>query len=293
MKFPYSPHLFICNYGKAKYIPISFKDECINTARLLSQEAKTLGRVPTICLSGGLDSEVIVKSFLDAGEPFKLATFEFPNKLNEHEIAYTKMFCNEHQLETEYYPIDIASWIASAEAEKMFVETKAQYLPYVSHMKLISHIWENNGFPIVGEEGQLERLEGFWHYVEHEHDRTLYRYADLHGIEGSMGFLQHTPEMLLAMFQDPLMEELGTRQNKLANILLYTSREIKYRMYVRCWPDLKPRTKMTGAERIGKLVDERTFELFDKYGGQENRDWIMPYYGFVKSLLPDKYKNKE
>lgn len=285
MKFPYNEDRFICEYGIAKYIPVSFKDECINTAKRINEEAKAAGLIPTICLSGGLDSEVIVKSFIDAGVDFRLATFRFPDKLNEHELAYVNMFCKRHNLQTEFLDIDIKNFIVSEEAEKIFVETRAKYLPYVSHIKLIQHIWNNGGYPVVGEEGQLERAGTEWSYVEHEHDRTLFRYCEIHDIEGCMGFLQHTPEILLAMFQDPRMVELGLGKNKLANILLYTSRKIKYEMYIECWPNLVPRPKMTGAERIEQLVAEHTRLLYVKYGTDENRHWKMSYTDFINILI--------
>ncbi len=282
MKFSYSEKEFICEYGKCSRAPLPFKEECIETARTISEQAKALGRIPVICLSGGLDSEVIVRSFMDAGVDFKLMTWRFKDKLNEHELAYVRMFCTQHGLETEYFDIS-PFWLNSPEAQKLFLDAHTTYLPFAYNMRLMNHIWANGGFPVLGEEGQLERSGQEWKYVEYEYDRALFRHAELHGMQ-SAGFLQHTVEILASFLTHPLMIELATGKNKLANILLTTSTPIKYQMYMEAWPDLKPRKKYTGIERIQEFVYENTTMLNATYGIAENRTWVKPYAAFVASL---------
>ena len=55
---------FFCRYSQCRRVPNSFKKECIQTARDIQEQSQNLNRTSFIFLSGGLDSEVVVKAFI-------------------------------------------------------------------------------------------------------------------------------------------------------------------------------------------------------------------------------------
>jgi hypothetical protein len=210
-----------------------------------------------------------------------------PNDLNSHEMIYVNRFLARHNLTSEFFDIDVLNWIPGPEAEQIWRDTHSVHIHYSLHAKLIQHIWDNNGFPIVGEEGQLQKEDGVWNYVENEHDLSPYRYLDFAGIQGCAGFLLETPEIILAMFTDPRMVALGTGQNSTANVLLGTSREVKYEMYFDCWPDLEPRRKYHGSEKIIGLTGQVVVQLYQRFGMPRSRVWRTSYAEFIRSLMPE------
>lgn len=284
MKFPFSEKEFICDYGKCSRASLPFKQECIETAKHISRNAQALGRVPVVMLSGGLDSEVIVKSFIDAQVPFRIATFRMPNNLNSHEMVFVNKFITRHKLEVEFFDIDVLKWLGSAEAEQYWLDAHALAIHYTMHLKLMDHIWMNGGYPVIGEEGQLEYEDGQWNYVENEHFMVPFRYMEVRREEACCGFLMETPEMLHAFMTHPKMVELGTGNNKIANILLKTSREVKYDIYFESWPDLESRKKYHGSEKILPISDKIVMQLYEKHGYPPTRVWRMPYNQFIERL---------
>lgn len=65
--------------------------------------AKTLGDNPALCLSGGLDSQLMVLAFNEAGYKFKSYTLEFNDDLNDQDFLHAKLFCEKNKI--DYNPI--------------------------------------------------------------------------------------------------------------------------------------------------------------------------------------------
>lgn len=277
------PNTMWCSYARATRTPLSFPDECVRTAQLLKQQADSLGRDVYVLLSGGVDSEVTAKAFIEAGISFQPITFRFNHGLNEHELVYVRKFCERHGLETQYYDIDIGSWSQTIEARDLFVNSQAQYFEMVPHMKLMNVIWnELNGIPVMGN-GDLfleKSATGQWQYVEFEYILAWFRHAIRNGVLGGIGFFQHTPEMTLAALQDPQMETLGLGRDEKANRLLQDGRMAKYVMYHKHWPDLERRKKFHGGEFVQRWYAPLVASLRARRAVQYDDKWTMPYAQF-------------
>ena len=280
-----SGETFTCAFTAANRAPLDFRSECANTARLLADEAKALNRVSTIFLSGGMDSEVVCMAFIEAQVPFKAITFRYPNGLNEHETAYVDKFVARTGIEHSYFDIDIQKWAFSAEAEELFLESESNHFEFMPHMKLMNHVWCNGGMPVMGNhEVEFCLVDGVWSYVKQEYAVPLFKHLKLYGMQGTVGFLQHTTEQVLAMALHPRMRALCEGKNKLANLLLKSSNEVKYEVYKDCWPEMEVRPKQTGAERVRGLMISRAHEMQKKQGRLFNRKWVVPYNQFIERL---------
>ena len=66
-----------CTYSRCSRNPGTFREECVLTAKLLSERMQAMQREPALMLSGGMDSEVVVKAFIEAEVPFSVWTFRF------------------------------------------------------------------------------------------------------------------------------------------------------------------------------------------------------------------------
>lgn len=271
-----------CKYNKANRSALSFREECVRVATLLGVQAN--GRRPTVLLSGGLDSEVVVKAFIESGVPFDVFTFEYDNGLNIHELKNAQRFCEQHKLKMNRYQINMPKFLRSAEAEELFMRSYAQHFAVLPHMKLMSYVNSIGGFPILGNgEVLLEQDQGAWKYLELEYDLAWYRHCINAKIPAACGFFQHTAEIQLSALQYHRLTDVVYGRNRLAKILKNT-RQIKYKMYLDYWPDLIAREKFDGTELIRHLSIPRTQELCRLLPRSYSDRVLIPYEQMISDL---------
>jgi Queuosine biosynthesis protein QueC len=284
---------FFCTYSRCSRIPDSFKTECINTAKIISEQSKLLGRIPYIFLSGGLDSEVVVRSFIDAGIKFKAVSFRYTDNLSSHETIFIDKFVKKHEIDHSYYDID-SDWLISLESKQFAKDSQCSMSEMLPHMKLIKHVWDNlNGFPILGN-GDLyvskdisvdwifdrSKPKYNWNYIEYEYILAWNRFAIYHNILGALNFFMHNPEIVLSMIKDQDMFRClsGEIKNKLS------SRSTKSIVYIKSWKDLEPRLKYHGSEQIGGRCVDLNREYISKY--KTVKKYAIPIKEFIDMLEP-------
>ena len=284
---------FFCSYSRCSRNPGSFKQECINTANEVYMQAKQLGRIPYLFLSGGLDSEVVVKAFIDAKVEFKIISFRFKNNFSSHETYYIDRFIKKNNLKHIYYDID-PEWLFTDEAEDYINQSQCSQSEMLPHMKLIKHVWDNlDGFPVLGN-GDLyvskdisvdwifdrNKPKYIWNYIEYEYILAWNRFAIKNNILGCLGFFMHNPEIVLSMIKEPEMN--NCINNKIPRKL--SSRSTKSIVYINSWNDLELRVKYNGSEYLrGKYL-----KLNRKYSTkfEINDIWKIPINDFEKILEP-------
>jgi hypothetical protein len=277
-----------CAYSRCTQEPGLFPEECVETAKLIGRRAQELGRPIFVCLSGGMDSEVVAKSFLSAGVPFTAITFRFLGGLNSHEIRFVNSFVASHKIKHMFYDIDILSWIASQEAEELFHGAQTASLNLLPHMKLMNHIWfELGGLPVLGNgDVYFENHDSGWKYVELEYMLSWFKHAIRMKILGGIGFFQFTPEITLSMLREPKLYKLGMNYDSYANRIYKTSKHIKYAIYRKYWPDLTLRPKFGGQEMVEKQYEARTATLLDGKNKPAVDKFVLHYQEFRAMLEP-------
>jgi hypothetical protein len=287
--------IFNCYYKQAKYLPSSFKDECIKVAIKTSDYAKTQNRIPIILLSGGADSEVVVRSFIDSGRSFVAVTNIFEKKLNFHEIEYVLRFQKKHKFDLEFVNIDIEKWLLSEESLMMAEESKCLRPEMLPTMKLMHDIYfKMNGIPVLGNGDfyvskdldmtarlKYNQIKYKWNYVEFEYILAWMRYAVQKKIIGSINFFQQTPEIVLSMAMHPRMKNLFSEQP----IGKHSSRSTKYLIYNDSWNDVEPRIKFHGGEKISGLCDYLRKTILNKKYHCYNDRWKIEINDFIKRLI--------
>jgi len=286
---------FNCYYQRASYIPKSLKEECHKVALDISDYARSQNTVPVVLLSGGLDSELVARSFLEIGREFEIITSRFSDDLNQHELEYVEKFSNKHNISVEYFDIDIKNWLVGDEAMQMADESKCVTPEMLPTMKLIKEVAMQKKIPVLGN-GDLYASKEInpewrmgrsskkyqWTYVEYEYILAWMRYCVAHNIVGSVNFYQQTPEIVLAMALDPAIQEV-VRNNTIGK---QSTRSTKYIVYKKNWPDIELRPKHTGGEKIYPLCDLLRKNVFNKKHHLYTIQWKMPFDKFVDMLMP-------
>lgn len=284
-----------CSFTRAEREPVSFDQEAAKVAGILAEEASRLKRKVCVLLSGGMDSEVVVKACMAAGINFEAITFRYTGGRNNHELVFVDRFVKRHAIRHSYFDINPLAWIRSAELEDMFHGAQAASLTLMPHMKLLNHVWQElNGLPVLGNgDLYLENDDG-WNYVELEYMLSWYRHAIRFGILGGIGFFQHTPEVTLSMLREPKIMKLGRNLDSYANQKYDTSRYVKYGIYRRYWPDLEMRPKFGGHEMVADVFKERALELLEGKTPWLDK-WQIGYDDFRSMLEPDEqaYRQRE
>jgi len=298
---PFSPKTdyvrdkFFCQYSKCNRVPENFKQECIRTAIQVFTQSTMLKRTPYIFLSGGLDSEVVVKAFLDAGLEFKTISFRYANGLSSHEEFYIDTFVDGHGLDHVYYDID-PLWLLSEEASMFCDQSSCMRSELLPHMKLMKYVWDElAGFPIIGsgdlsaskeiskqwllQDRSLPKYE--WLYVEREYVMSWFRFAVANKILGSIRFFKHNPYIVLSMIKEPIMQQC------LNDELIYklSSRSTKTVVYKTHWNDLTNRIKFGGSEQITGMCVDLNRKLSNIY--YSDTKWTIPIKEFEKLLSPN------
>ena len=97
-------------YGRCERPVADWRTECINTARLIREATS---EDLWVLFSGGIDSEVVVQSFMFAGIPFKVAITCFDSDLNRQDVRYAVKFCETHQIPYRLLKLDIIDFFES------------------------------------------------------------------------------------------------------------------------------------------------------------------------------------
>jgi len=104
MAFDYSfDEKFSVTFNPCTRAPQAWNDEVNNTAQAIAASTDT----PLyVLMSGGIDSEMVARAFLDNGIPFKALTLKHKQGTNSHDTQWADVFCKEHNIEQEILELD-------------------------------------------------------------------------------------------------------------------------------------------------------------------------------------------
>lgn len=258
-------------YGSIERQPLDFKEECIETAKLIYE--KSNGNV-VILYSGGVDSEVVCESFRLANLPFKLVSMRFNNNYNDHDISYVKKYSQKYNLKVDWLELDILEfWLTESYklAEISQVNTP-QFTPLQWALDQIhdyvvlgsAECLFKKEVPKDYEPGLSPYERSKWYLLEKEFVSGLYKHQLYRGKNACIGFFQYTPEIMLSYMNIPYVKDLYNDKiiGKLSTV---TSKHKIYKMYF----GVDERKKYTGYEKLG------------------------PYDKFHREILTKKYKSDQ
>jgi len=258
---------YVCGF---KGVIGNFKEE------LLKAASSTLdhypGLKPCIFFSGGADSELLLRAYLDIGSNPEVYIVRYENDYNIYDVSYAITICNI--LGVDYHLIDFQL--------KKFYETDAEKiseiaqidrpraLPYCKFLELV------DGLPILGEG------DPYWVRLNDSYsDKGQWRYKDMEAFIGWDKYARHlnkpavpqffkwTPGLILShtkldwftkLINDEYSGKLGTNSTKLQG-------------YKEIYPDMIHRQKQTGFENTDAMINSFEKFLSKKYNGLPYRQY--------------------
>lgn len=270
---PYEKYnVSIGKIDKDHYKNSSYRKELLRTADLIYQE---FGKNFALFLSGGTDSEIVARNFLDIGITPVCYTIKFKNDYNIADVNEAIDLAKELRMPLHIIDFDIKDFLYSGEASefgKVLQCTQITYLMvYYSILKLELPA-------IMGGEVMLRRNintdPSTWYYCFRENeDASAMRFSNTYNIPLVNEYFSYTPELLLYYLEDIDIKKLvsDTFNYKL------TSVSGKNNILKKLLPNIRVRKKTHGFENLlgfnfqasRQLASEQLFRLESSLDGIE------------------------
>jgi len=292
------------DYGSITQQPKDFKYESFRVAQLIENESMRLGLPIDLMFSGGTESEMMVRSFVEQGIPVYVHIMRFKDGYNQHDIKDAEAYCEAHGIKPIYHDLDILDFWKNGcwdYAER----TKCISPQLLSTMWLMDQL---DGLPVMGSAEcylayeDLDKYQYYdsnvrqvirkrideypvkpWYMHEREKIAAWYRHPMSQDRAAVPGYFQYTPEIMLAFLLDPFQQELAQcmHRGKLSNT------STKLQVYENYFPNLQQRQKTTGFEKIMKYDAIVRRELYKKYT-MYKAEAKWEYNSLIKHLQGDR-----
>lgn len=296
---------FWVEFGRAKYMPSSFKDECLRAAGLIRE---SVSQPLLVCFSGGIDSEIIVRSLQEKNIHFEVAimilNYNNVKNINQHDNSYAFDYVIKYQIPYHIVEIDLSNFIKNkfkSEADKY----QGSYLGILLHTEIVKQ-FPNHHCILGGGDIKLKRhryngrpnVPGMF-IEESEISINAIEAAHFQNHGVSNRFFMHTPELMLAWLTDPDVAHWIKIEYALANkYTVIDYHGIKAFVLYKHWPEMIPRPKYNGFENLTLWKPECYHEhdpeiikilqeVTNKYGKGSDSDIVIDYKQLMEKLLPD------
>lgn len=232
------------------------------------------GLRPSVFFSGGVDSELILRSYINIGANPEVFIVRYENDLNLYDVSFAITVCEV--LNVRYNLIDFNL--------RRFYENDAVAISEIAQIdrpRMLPHLKFTevaDGLIIVGHsdiawhrpsDDYSEKVE--WEAIDFEHDLGCDKYNIAMNRPAVYQWWKWTPGLVLSYMNLDWFK-------KLMNDEYFGKRGInstKVIGFQEAFPDMLPRAKKTGFESIDPLIDEVEAALEEKYKGLPFRQSVF------------------
>ena len=227
----------------------TFRQECVKTAQYI--RSQTDGPI-VVALSGGIDSEVVCRGFLEAGIDFSVLTMRYSYNINQHDIKLAERFCKEFSVKQDFVNVDLQKFYDVN--VKRYIGQGYQALKIFRYLQLfLMETISNMGATAVlgGGEQVYYNNNGTVQLNYNSDFLNALNWTNQHGLHFPY-FFQTTPEVVASYLQHELIQLLIKEPDYFSGTLVGNSPE-KILVYHSQWPDMVRRPKYTGFESWSKM----------------------------------------
>lgn len=239
--------------------PLPWREQLIKTADHIGQQALAQGRKLYLCLSGGIDSEVMALAFMAAGHKFTAFTVRHP--YNTHDTRYAYRFCTEHSIQQEWADLDITEFHKIYRARGYRAVNLFRYL----QLWILEQIGSRGGMAVLGGGEQIYYAENNSLYLKFDPGFVLpLVWLEDHPEQQHWPYFHMTTPELMASYQQIDLIRLLTSQPQYYRDNHVLSIE-KILIYHANWPGMERRSKYNGFENLLPLRRYIENELSQAY----------------------------
>lgn len=228
---------------------------CARKAGVFREElflaAKTLhgasgGRPIVVGFSGGFDSELVCRAFLEQGIPFRALTLSHKDGANHHDTDWARAWCVKHNVAQEIHTVDM-EWLLGEYLSARMGEGLAVPCPFrYFQCYILDVIAGMGGFGILGGGEQLYNL-GAGGEAGLEFDTGFFAALERHQNHCPYFFMSSS-ELVASYMKNPIV----AATLKFPSVFGHPDNAflLKRLVYQMEFPDLAGRKKFTGWENI-------------------------------------------
>ena len=239
---------FIVNVGKIDkdhYKKSNYRNELRRTA---DHVYSNLGKDFALFLSGGTDSEIVARNFIEIGIKPKCFTIKFKNDYNINDVIVAQQLAKNLDIPLTILEFDIKEFINSGEALEF---SKTLQCTQITYLLIYYNILKVNLPSVMGGELLLTRntmpASSYWYYTLRENeDCSAMRFSFKYNLPLINEWFSYTPELMLYYLEHSLIKKLVT--NKFNYKL--TSVSSKNEILKTLIPEIEIRTKTHGFEQL-------------------------------------------
>jgi hypothetical protein len=201
----------------------------------------------SLLFSGGVDSEVVLRVYLDLKIPIKVYIFKYKNNYNIIEFTHAVAECEKLNVTPIIIDFDLEKFFEN-EAYDFMLKTYAMGPGWLPHMKMTEFV---DGIPIIGSgEPYFRRTSRDWttsHPWVYQIDEHSHHWAVYHTVIGRKtitDWYEYSPELLVSFSKLPYVQNLINDRIR-GKLSTETSKVLIHQAY---WPDLQQRQKLVGFE---------------------------------------------
>lgn len=265
----------------------TFKEELVNNANKLVETYPN--RKYSLLLSGGSESETMMRAFKEAKIDFTAYIFRYENDVNLYDVSFA--ISASESLNAKYKIIDfnLKKFYNTTEPERISEIAQLDYPRALVHCKFLDYITDDSiavfGFGATGYHRTSDDYtkKGIWVNEFFDREQSWERYALALNREVCFSWFRFSPELVLAHHSTNWARKL--RQDFFSNKLGGNSTKILG--YKEAFPEMLTRKKQTGFENsypeIMHIISEYEMFLFKKYNG-------FPYRGSIQIPIDQIFK---
>ncbi len=227
------------------YRKSSYKLELARTADSVYKE---FGKDLVVFLSGGTDSEIVVRNFIDIGVKPKCATIRFIGGYNNDDVNESIEIAKELGIDLHIIDFDVIDFYKSGKAKALGDQIQCTQVTYLTVYQSILDL----GAPaVMGGEVLLTRhattdFSGWYYTFRENEDASAMRFSQKFNLPLVNEWFSYTPELLLYYLEDYEIEALVSNKYNYKLSSVSSKNDILARLY----PGIRPKIKTHGFERL-------------------------------------------
>lgn len=239
------------------YATSNWLQEQYRTADLVSKE---FGKDLSVMFSGGTDSEIVLRSFLNIGVTPNIYFIKFTNDANIEDYYEVQKVCKELNVKFNTIEFDVIDFYKSGAAHEFAKELQCRQIAYLT---IYYNILKMQLPAVMGGEMLLRRhvttTDSKWYYcIRENEDASAMRFSIKYNIPLVNEWFSYTPEMIGYYLENPDIQSLITERYNYKLASVSSKNEILYQLM----PELVKKTKTTGYEKLLGFNGETYRELY-------------------------------
>jgi len=231
-----------------KILPLCYTEAIFNNARQIQDR---FNQTQDVLLSGGIDSEVIVRTNKLLGIKQNIFTFRLEDGINARDVQYSIELCKSLGLKLNLIDFSLSKFIEQ-KAEALYKQTLLP-IGYLVRTEWFNYL---DNLPIVGNAEQYWRrvfaedysIKSKWYYNCIEGDFSFSIFSNFIGRPIIGEWYLYTPELMNSFHKTSIIKSILNDEVP-GKISTWSSR---YKIFQSIWPDISYKQKLTGYEGNNK-----------------------------------------